>query len=149
MRSAVCWLDCMNANFSIPQGELPKVDMDLGTTNSHLTRIIRQRVLEGKYPPDSKQEIAMVRDFKVSKMTVTKFLKRFYPCIFLAVCLTGCHSVQWEHEPKDTSFLGTWTNLAGLLRCQRWILQVPGGIQGSRTHGQLEIVCDCGTLLPV
>ena len=91
----------MNSDFSIPQGELPKVDIDLGVTNRHLTRKIRQRVLEGTFPPDSVQEIAMLRDFKESKMTVAKFMKKFFLCILLAVCLTGCHSTQWKHEPKN------------------------------------------------
>jgi len=89
----------MNSDFSVPQGEFPKVDMDLGVTNRHLARKIRRLVLEGKYPPDSVKEITMLRDFKASKMTVVKFLQRFYPCILLSICLTGCHSVQWEHEP--------------------------------------------------
>jgi hypothetical protein len=91
----------MNADFSVPQGEPPRVDIDLGTTSKQMTHRIRQRVLEGKYPPDSKLEVAMLRDFKESKMTVAKFLKRFYPCILLAICLTGCHSTQWKHEPKN------------------------------------------------
>ena len=69
----------MNSDFSIPQGELPKVDIDLGITNRHLTHRIRQRVLEGKYPPDTKQEVDMLRDFKASKMTVGKFMKKFFP----------------------------------------------------------------------
>jgi len=90
----------MNANFSIPQGEPPKVDLDLGVENKSMGRRIRQRILEGEYSPDSRAEIEMLRAFKESSLSVSKFMKKFYPLI-LTICLTGCHSTQWKHEPKN------------------------------------------------
>jgi len=57
-------------------GELPRVDLDLGSTGKQLTRKIREHVLKGDWPAQDRNEEQMVRDFKASKLTVGKFLAK-------------------------------------------------------------------------
>jgi hypothetical protein len=57
-------------------GELPRVDLDLGSTGKQFTRKIRENVLKGNWPAQDRNEEQMVRDFKASKLTVGNFLAK-------------------------------------------------------------------------
>jgi len=59
-------------------GEFPQLDFETTSTNKQLTKKIRQRVLAGKYPPETRKEEEMVRAFKASRLSITKFLKKNY-----------------------------------------------------------------------
>lgn len=68
----------MNEQNIVQIGEFPQLDLETTSTNKQLTKKIRQLVLEGKYPPETRKEEEMVRAFKASRLSITKFLKKNY-----------------------------------------------------------------------
>ena len=69
----------MNDKAIVQQGEPPRYDVNLGSTGKQMGRLIRQRVLEGAYPPDTVAEMNMIRNFKLSKLSVAEYLAINYP----------------------------------------------------------------------
>lgn len=61
------------------QGEPPHFDVNLGSSGKQMGRRIRQRVLEGEYTAETLAEINMVRNFKLSKLSVAEYLEINYP----------------------------------------------------------------------
>tara|TARA_R110000751_G_scaffold82579_2_gene166163 strand:- start:270 stop:479 length:210 start_codon:yes stop_codon:yes gene_type:complete len=59
-------------------GEFPHLSWETTSTNKHFTKKIRQRVLEGKYPAETRKEEEMVRDFKSSNLSIAEFIKKNY-----------------------------------------------------------------------
>jgi len=58
-------------------GEPPKVDFESTTINKHLSKKIREKVLTGEWPAETAAETKMLREFKESKISVKKFLKKW------------------------------------------------------------------------
>ena len=48
----------------------------LRTMLKHLSNKIREKVLSGKWPAETAAEFQMLKDFRASKMSVKKFLKK-------------------------------------------------------------------------
>jgi hypothetical protein len=59
-------------------GEFPYLSWETTSTNKHFTKKIRQRVLEGAYPAETRKEEDMIRAFKASRLSIAKFLKKNY-----------------------------------------------------------------------
>ena len=62
------------------QGEPPHYDNDLGLDGKKMSSRIRQLILQGQFPPESVAEINMIRNFKLSKLTVDEYLAISFPC---------------------------------------------------------------------
>jgi hypothetical protein len=62
------------------QGEPPHYDNDLGVDGKKMGSRIRHLVLQGKFPPESLAEVNMIRNFKLSKLTVDEYLAISFPC---------------------------------------------------------------------
>ena len=60
-------------------GEFPHYDNDLGVCGKQIGSRIRHLILQGKFPPESLAEVNMIRNFKLSKLTVDEYLAITYP----------------------------------------------------------------------
>jgi hypothetical protein len=59
-------------------GEYPNFEMETTSINKKITKKIRQKVLEGRYPAENRKEEDMVRAFKASRLSIARFLKKTY-----------------------------------------------------------------------
>jgi hypothetical protein len=53
-------------------GEPPQMDFESTSVNKHLTTKIREKVLSGKWPAESKLEEQLIRDYRAAKAMARK-----------------------------------------------------------------------------
>jgi hypothetical protein len=58
-------------------GEYPNLDFDVAATNRKMTKNIILRVLTGEWPATTPWESKMLREYRASGKSLTKFMKRF------------------------------------------------------------------------
>tara|TARA_R110000851_G_scaffold8464_8_gene32551 strand:- start:4995 stop:5210 length:216 start_codon:yes stop_codon:yes gene_type:complete len=67
--------DQKNTDISI--GEFPNMDFDVANTNRLMTKNIILRVLRGEWSATTPWESKMLREYRASGQSLTKFMKRF------------------------------------------------------------------------